>query len=159
MYEDSPRAFEYVLSDKAAKGKLIKAAKRTTPFIVEENTSSSNLVFSAGAWQNAVGPAVKYWNQVEGDKTCKIGEYEVTIGGIKAGLEKSGKQVDSQIVFFADRSKVVCHMYNTTCLILVNGQGYKKLIDMFLAPFFQGKIDSCKKDIESYNEIVLENLT
>ena len=90
-FEDTPRSFEYNLTDKAAKAKLIKAARRTTPLTVEENTSSSNLVFSAGAWQNAVGPAVRYWNQEEGDKTCKLGEYTVNIGGIKAGVEKSGK--------------------------------------------------------------------
>ena len=103
-------------------------------------------------------PSIKYWNQVEGDKTCTIGDYQITIGGIKTGVEKSGKQVDSQIVFFADRTKVVCHLYNTTCLILVNGQGYQKLIEKFLVPFFQAKINSCNREIESYNEIVLEKL-
>jgi hypothetical protein len=41
--------FEYELNDKATKAKLLKAAKRS-PIEVEENSTSMNLVFSAGAW-------------------------------------------------------------------------------------------------------------
>ena len=154
----SPRSFEYNLSDKAAKGKLIKAAKRSPALKVEENSTSSNIVFSCGAWKNAVLPALKYWSEAEGDKTCKVGDFTVVIGGIKGGVEKSGKHVDSQVIFFAHSDKVVCHLYNTTCLILVNGQNYRKLIELFLVPFFQTKIESSKEEIEMYNEMVLEKL-
>ena len=101
-HSEGPRKFEYKLNDKLAKSKLVKAAKRTSAFIVEENSTSSNLVFSTGAWHNIVLPTVKYWNEVKDDKTCKIGDYLVSIGGIKSGVEKGGKQVDTQVVFYAD---------------------------------------------------------
>ena len=114
-----------------AKAKLLKAARRQ-PIEIEENSTSSNLVFSAGAWIHAVLPSVRYWNEVKESKTCKIGDYEVEIGGIKENKETQGKHVNTQIVFLANRNKVVCHMYNTTQLILINGHGYKTFIDVFL---------------------------
>ena len=57
-----------------------------------------------------------------------------------------------------DREKVVCHFYNTTQLILVNGHGYKKFIDVFLKPFFTSLIESCLNEIQSYNLMALEKL-
>ena len=136
---DATRIFDYELNDKSAKAKLVKAAKRP-PLEVEENTTSSNMVFSAGAWHNAVLPASKYWNDVMGDKTCKIGDYTVKVSGVKQGKENKGKHVNTIIVFYGDRDKIVCHLYNTTQLILINGHGYKKFIDLFLKPFFVSKI-------------------
>ena len=75
-------AFDYTLNDKAAKAKLIKAAQRQ-PIEIEENSTSSNLIFSAGAWIHVVLPAVKYWSEVEESKRCKIGDYEIEIAGVK----------------------------------------------------------------------------
>ena len=57
----------------------MKEAKRV-PFEVQENTSSTNLVFSAGSWQKAVIPSVKYWNEIKGDKTCKVGDTMIKVG-------------------------------------------------------------------------------
>ena len=71
---DSVQVFDYELNDKSAKNKLIKAAKRP-PIEVEDNSSSSNMIFSAGAWFEAMLPAVKYWNEVKGEKSCQIGDY------------------------------------------------------------------------------------
>jgi hypothetical protein len=82
------------------------------------------LIFSAGGWFHTVLPAVEYFKEVKGEETCKIGEYVVKIGGIKKGKEINGKHVNTQIVFFGDRDKIICHLYNTTQLILVNGHGY-----------------------------------
>ena len=58
----NPRRFEYTLNDKATKAKVMKAAKRTPHIKQEENSTSSNLVFSAGAWQCVVFPTVEFWN-------------------------------------------------------------------------------------------------
>ena len=120
--------FEYELNDKAATAKLLKAAKRM-PIDVEENSTSTNLTFSAGAWFHVVQPSAGYFNDVKGEKTCKVGEYAIKVGGVKVGKEKNGKHVNTKIVFFADRDKIVCHLYNTTQKILVNGRGYKKFIE------------------------------
>ena len=109
--------FDYQLNDKASKKKLLKAAKQN-PMDIEENSTSSNLVFSAGTWYHVVLPSAKYFEEVQGDKACKIGNYTIKIGGVKLGKESSGKHVNTQIVFFADRDKIVCHFYNTTQLIL-----------------------------------------
>ena len=56
--------FDYELNDKTAKAKLLKAAKRS-PMEVEENSTSLNLVFSAGAWHHIDQPSVRYWNANE----------------------------------------------------------------------------------------------
>ena len=135
-YREKEREFEYKLNDKAAKAKLIKGAKRI-PFEVVANSLSTNLVFSLGAWNKIVMPFVLFLSQAkEGNKNCKVGDIDVTIASVKTGIETSGKHIDTQVVFFVDREKSVCHFYNTTQLILVNGHGYAKLIEIFLKPFF-----------------------
>ena len=55
--------FDYQLNDKASKAKLLKAAKQN-PMDIEENSTSSNLVFSAGAWYHVVLPSAKYFEEV-----------------------------------------------------------------------------------------------
>ena len=62
--------------------------------------------------------------------------------------------VVSKVVFYLDRDKVVCHLYNTTQRIMVNGRGYEKLTDMFLKPLFQSKVDFYGKEIKMLNEEV-----
>ena len=74
---EGSRTFEYKLDDKAAKAKLIKAAKRASPFMVEVSSTSCNLVFNAGAWHTVALPSIGYWNEVKDDQTCKINEYTV----------------------------------------------------------------------------------
>ena len=88
-----------------------------------------------------------------------MGEYTIRIGGISTGTEGNGKQVDNKIVFLADRDKIVCHLYNTTCRILVNGHGYKKFMDLFLIPFFKSKITLNTEETDKYNDLILEKLS
>ena len=137
----SLRNFDYRLNEKSAKAKLVKAAKRDA-LEVQENSGSSNLIFSPGSWQVAVLPSVSYWKQVKSEQSCKVGETVIRVGGVKAGKDSSGKIVVNQIVFLADRHKIVCHLYNTTQLILVNGNGYQHFFEVCLKPFFQAKIDA-----------------
>ena len=127
-------------------------------FEVQENSTSSNLVFSPGSWQVAVLPSIEYWKQIKGDQTCKVGDNIIQVGGIKSGKDTTGKNVVNQGVFLADRNKIVCHLYNTTCLILVNGHGYKHFIDIFLKPFFKAKIDAFPNEIQKVNAEVIEKL-
>ena len=115
-------------------------------------------MFSAGAWYHVVLPAVKYFSVVKEDNSCQIGEYNVKISGIKLGKDNNGKHVNTQIIFFADRDKIICHLYNTTQLILVNGHGYKKFIDLFLKPFSTAKISENLEEIEEYNDEVVKKL-
>ena len=137
--------------------KLLKGAKRI-PLLLEEHSSSSNLLFSLGSWHTVIRPSLRYWDNVKGDNSCHIGNYVIKILGVQIGKDSKGKNVDSKIVFFADGNKVVCHFYNTTQRILINGTGYKKLINLFLQPFFMSRIDSCHDDIRSYNENALSKL-
>ena len=67
------REFEYKLNEKSAKAKLVKNAKRA-PIEIEDNSTSSNLKFSVGAWKNVVMPAIYYWKDVGGTKSCKVGD-------------------------------------------------------------------------------------
>ena len=102
---DEARKFEYKLKDKAARGKLIKCGKRI-PFEVVGNSSSSNLLFNLGSWNYVVKPSFKYWTEVKGNKTCRIGDTIVRIADVKTGKDIGGKHIDTQIVFFANRDKL-----------------------------------------------------
>ena len=149
--------FDYLLNDKTAKSKLVKAAKRTH-LEIEENSTSTNLIFSAGAWAHSVLPSVKFWSEIQGEQSFKIDDYEISIGGVKTGKEASGKQVSTQVIFYGNRDKIVLHLYNTTQLILVNGHGYKKFIDLFLKPFFLVKTSQCLEEIGNFNVDVIDKL-
>ena len=148
---------DFEMNDKAASSKLVKAAKRM-PIEIEENSTSTNLTFSAGAWYSVVQPSIVYWNNVNEEKTCKIGDYIIKVGGIETRKEMKDKHVNTKIVFLADRDKIVCHLYNTTQLILINGRGYQKFIDLFLKPFFTTKIDECIEEIEQMNNEIVKKL-
>ena len=154
---DSTRNFEYKLDDKAAKGKLLKGVKRE-PFEVVENSASSNLLFNLGSWNNVVMPSIRYWNEGKGNKSCKIGDNIVNIANVKTGKDIGGKHIDTQVIFYSNRDKVVLHCYNTTQLILVNGHGYAKLIEIFLKPYFESKISMNLELIKQFNETALEAL-
>ena len=154
---DNRRTFEYNLNDKAAKAKLLKGARRE-PFEVVVNQTSCNLVFSVGGWKQVVQPTIEYLNQIKGLKTCKVGSIEVKVVSVKTGKDVVGKHIDHQITFFSSKEKVVCHFYNTTQLILVNGHGYVKFIEHFLRPYFEHKLPIHEKDIEEYNNLVIETL-
>ena len=154
---EGKRHFEFKLNDKAAKSKLIKGAKRKH-FDVVANSSSTNLVFSLGAWFHVVLPNTQYWNQVKEEKTCRVGNMVVKIADIETRKEATGKHIDTVIVFFASGRKVVCHLYNTTQLILVNGHGYANLVNNFLKPFFEYKVSANVYKIEEYNKEALGNL-
>ena len=147
--------FDYKLNEKSAKNKLVKVAKKI-PFEIQENTSSSNLVFSAGAWKVAVIPAIQYWNQIKGEQTCKVGDVLINVSGIRSDKDSIGNTIVNQIVFLSDRDKIVCHLYNTTCLILVNGHGYQRFIDIFLKPFFQAKLEASFQQIQDINNEVIQ---
>ena len=86
------------------------------------------------------------------NKTCRIGSTTIKIASVKTGTDAGGKHVDTQIVFFLNREKAVCHFYNTTQLILVNGHGFLRLVDEFLVPYFQHKIRIKLEDINKLNE-------
>ena len=101
---------------------------------------------------------LRYWNQVKGEKTCKVDSFDIKIASVDLGKEVSGKHVDSKVIFYVNRDKVVCHVYNTTQLILVNGHGYANFINIFLKPYFQSKIDLHLDGIRSYNNLALESL-
>ena len=80
------RFHQYKLNDKAAKGKLVKGAKRS-PFDVIHKSLSSNLDFSLGAWNYVVLPAIGYWDQVKDEKTCKVENTIIKIGSVELGKE------------------------------------------------------------------------
>ena len=101
---------------------------------------------------------MRYFNQVKGEKTCKIDSNVVKIASVELGRESAGKHIDTVIVFFVNRDKVVCHMYNTTQLILVKGHGYANLIEIFVKLFFESKISFNMEEIASYNIEILQTL-
>ena len=151
---DNERAFNYEINEKAAKNKLIKGAKRSV-FEIVKNSSSSNLLFNLGSWHIVVLPSIRYWNNMKGE-TCTLGETAIKIADVKTGKDIGGKHIDTQIVFYSNRDKIVMHLYNTTQLILVNGHGYEKFIDIFLKPYFESKVDLNLESIEKFNTTALD---
>ena len=77
--------------------------------VIEEHSTSSNLVFSVGSWQNVVNPSVEYWKSTNQSKECHVGDYVIQVGGVKSGKESYGKVVKNQVIFYADREKVVTY--------------------------------------------------
>ena len=77
---------------------------------------------------------------------------------VKAGKDASGKQTDSLVTFMLNDNKVVLHCYHTTQLILVNGTGYKRLVDVLLKPYFEIKIQQNSENIGHFNENALSIL-
>ena len=110
------RAFEYNMNDKTAKAKLVKNSKRK-PLEIISNSTSTNFVFSVGAWNHVVLPSIKYWNSIMGDKTCKADPIIVKVASVVSGEDTGKNHIDTLIVFYSNRDKVVCHLYNTCMLI------------------------------------------
>ena len=88
------RTFEYNLDDKAGKSKLLKGAKRV-PFEIIDNSTSSTLVFSNGAWNHVVLPSMRYWNTIKGEKLCTVGPMVVKVASVNVGEEAGGKHIDT----------------------------------------------------------------
>ena len=156
-HKGTSRNFSYKLNDKTAKRKLIQGAKRV-PFDVKHNSSSCNLIFNLGSWSTIVLPSIHYWNNLDPNRNCKVGDSYVSILEVKVGRDMGGKHVDTQVEFLVDNDKVKLHCYNTTQLILVNGNGYEKLVNLFLQPFFEAKITNNAEAIDDYNENALSTL-
>ena len=151
------REFDYKINEKSLRTKLLKGAQRI-PFDIVRNNGSINLEFNIGAWRHIVLPSIWYWDSNQVGKTCKIGEYEVKIASVKSGSEATGMHVDTQITFFINGEKAVCHCYNTTQRIMVNAQGHVNFVEKFLAPYFKSKIDLDISQIAEYNDKVLNTL-
>jgi len=56
------------------------------------------------------------------------------------GTEVTGKHVDTQVTFILNDDEIKLHCYSTTQLILINGNGYKNLVQFILKPFCEEKI-------------------
>ena len=151
------RTFQYNMNDKAAKGKLLKGAKKEA-FEVVKNQASCNLDFNPGSWNHVVLPTLEYWNQIKGGKSCIIESLVIKVASVKTGKDGIGKHIDTQIIFLANRDKIVCHFYNTTQRVLVNGHGYMTLVEKFLIPYFEYKIPLYEAQIIEYNDFVLDTL-
>ena len=76
------RIFGYEMNNKLTKAKLIKGAKRK-PIELEKNKTSSNMIYSVGAWHKTVLPTINYWRELKDDLTCKVGDYTIKVGGVK----------------------------------------------------------------------------
>ena len=155
---ETERGFEYNLNDKNTRLKLIKSSKRVH-LEVEEKSCSVNLIFCLGAWMKVVLPCIQYMKEFKRDNTCKAGSSTVKITSFKTGTEASGLHVDTQISFLINNNKAVCHFYNTTQLVMVNGTGYRALVDEFLVPFFNSKIETCSEEIRDVNKTALDSLS
>lgn len=155
-YDNAERTFQYAANDKQTKSKLVKGAKKD-PFEIDENSSSININFNLGSWTCIVIPVVKYWESIKGT-IIEITQNRINVTDVKTGQDSTGKIMDSQVTFYLNNEKVVLHCYHTTQRILVNGLGYKKIVDLFLKPFFENKVKLKWKEIDLINKRCLEHL-
>ena len=138
-FSHSPRNFTYKLNEKTARNKLIRGAKRDS-FDIICKSNSCNLIYNLGSWSHVVLPSMVYWNESKALKTCKLkDDLVLRISDIKMGTEVTGKHVDTQVTFIFNDDEIKLHCYSTTQLILINGNGYKNLVQFFLKPFCEEK--------------------
>ena len=78
-YHNDSKSFNYELNDKSAEAELVKGSKRL-PFEFEKKSTSFTLIFSFGAWLFAVLPAASFWNEIQRDKTSKVGDKVIKSG-------------------------------------------------------------------------------
>ena len=157
IHKEDGRNFKYNLSDKKARNKLLKGSNRE-PFQVEEKSNSTNLVFNLGSWMKVVMPAIINMKEAIGDDEWVSGSANIRVAAVNSGHEVTGLHVDTQIVFFVNRQKAVCHFYNTTKRIMINGHGYRSLVSEFFIPYFNKKITENMREIDKFNEQAIENV-
>ena len=105
------RAFSYVLSDKKAKDKLLKGAKRAKNLEVEEKDGCITFIFNDGSYIKTLIPLLKSW-QRNTNKTVAIDSYQVNIEESGEGLDNSQKHIDTKLVIYVDNSRFVLYAYN-----------------------------------------------
>ena len=134
------RKFNFKLTDKKAKGNLIKSANRSH-FEVEHKQKSSNLKFSAGAYIQVAKPMIKECeDRFQSQATFNKDNMEIKVDEIRAGKELNDKHVDTKIVFSVNNKKVVMHCYNSTQNMNIAGTIYFEFIEKFLVPMFENNI-------------------
>ena len=116
------RNFDFKLTDKKAKANLKTAALRK-PFEIERKQRCCNLKFSAGAFLHAVKPSLEIWTHLYRNKDVHIeNDLSINVVDLKIGEEQNGKKIDAKVTFLVNKSKVVVHVYNSTCKTTVQCQ-------------------------------------
>ena len=147
------RNFDFKLTDKKAKSNFKNAALRK-PFEIERKQRCCNLKFSAGAFLHAVKPSLEIWNQIHKNEDTHVeNDLSISVVDLLIGEDQNGKQMDSKVTFLVNKSKVVVHVYNSTCNVKVEGSIYHTFIQKYLEPLFsqlavEKQIDIANSDQE-----------
>ena len=153
------RLFDYKMSGKSMKEKLIKGAKRAH-FQIDEKQTCVNLDFSDGAFQFSVIPLLNLWNNCsENGEIFTSQNIEMSIDRFVAGYDKNGKHMDTKVTLSWDNSKITIHAYNSTQRIKVDGKRHKELVEKFFKPYFTKMVMSLKTKITQYDKAVIESLS
>ena len=149
------RAFNYTLNQKKAKAKLLKGAKKDKNLNVEVRDGCVNLRFDDGSYFELVLPLLQEWH-MKCNETVKINDTEVKILEVDAGIENTGKTVDTKLAVLVNGSRLVLHAYNSTQNLMVQGKNYENFGLKCLQPFFVEKIELTKNRIIKVNNDVKE---
>ena len=156
---ENDRRFNYDLTEKTMRAKILKGAKQE-PLEMEERKTCTNLVFNAGAFQITVLPAVNAWKTYsENGQVLNCLDSKIKVIAYEEGTDKSGKHLDTKAVFLFDDKKITTHIYNTTQKIKVDGKDHLKFVECVLKPYFTKKINSHRYDISKTNENIIESLS
>ena len=133
----SDRKLNFKLTDKKAKGNLLKGASRVH-FEIETKQKSKNLRFSTGAYIYVAKAMVKECeSKFKSNSAFFHDALEIKVVEYRDGLDLSDKHFDTKIVFSVNGNKVVMHCYNSTQNLKVEGSVYLDFIRKFLEPLFQ----------------------
>ena len=141
----------YYLNDMETLKKLKEYADRSIPMAVETKRDGSySLLFSTGAYLEAVAPLISFWKEAEGadfiDKKDTDG-LEVKVNDVETETEKGGKSVKFivRLNVHGENTTVTC--YDTTVSMRVQGGPMmEKFSRRALIPYLEGEIK--KKSME-----------
>ena len=146
----------YYLNDMETLKKLKEYADRSTPMTVETKRDSSySLLFSTGAYLEAVTPLISFWKEAEGadfiDKKDTDG-LEVKVNYVETETEKGGKSVKFivRLNVHGENTTVTC--YDTTVSMRVQGGPMmEKFSRRALIPYLEGEIKKKSMQIRDIN--------
>ena len=158
ILESVGRHFHYELSDKKAKGNLVKGANRE-PIEFHDRQGCIMIDFSTGSYLEIVIPTIKEW---ENKNAAEIMDEQLSIRreGVSPGYDENMKHVEAIVRFFSGGNRVTVTCYNTTQRIKVEGKGYQKFLEQFFKPFLMERLNRIDPNkIDRYNKEVIAALS
>ena len=87
-----------------------------------------------------------------------LNNMEIQVYEYQDGKDMTARHIDSKIVLYVNKEKIVIHSYNSTQKVMVSGSKYLEFTEN-LKSLFMRKIENTKDAILEYDESVKKSLT